>query len=329
MARRAIAALGGRVAVTGQHLVRLIAAKRVGRRCPAFSTIGASLMLDELLSKSTGELLIRISGVQTLAIAKYLDIADDLRERLGTGSLPLEQEAQGGPLKLPGEKELASEYGASRSTIRLALQVLANQGLVQTRHGLGTFVLERRPPLVVPLDHEEDWQAGQHAETALFPVGSPSAAQTTGRFQVETVQAGPEVADFLSVSEGDQVVLRRSRQHIDGKPWCLVVSYYPMDIAGGTELEHARRLSASSSQVLAGLHHEVVRYTESISVRMPDPIETGFFRSTGTVPVIILSRTAHDRGRPVRVTRYIFRGDQVRLVLDRPARHTLDSGAHS
>ncbi len=262
-----------------------------------------------------------------MASAKYLTISDDLRERLNTGSLPLDQEAPGGPSKLPGEKELSGEYGASRSTIRLALQVLANQGLVETRHGLGTYLLEKPPPQAVPVDQEEDWQAGQHADAALYPKGAPAGRQTTARFLVETVEATPDVADLLAISAGDQVILRRSRQHIDGKPWCLVVSYYPLDIARGTALENARRLDASSSKELASLHHEVVRYTDSVSARMPDPIETGFFRSSGIVPVIILSRTAHDRERPVRLTRYIFRGDQVRLVHERTARRRPGSGA--
>jgi hypothetical protein len=51
-----------------------------------------------------------------VATAKCQYIADDLRERLHNGMLPLEQEGRGGPSKLPGEKELATEYQASRST---------------------------------------------------------------------------------------------------------------------------------------------------------------------------------------------------------------------
>ncbi len=134
------------------------------------------------------------------------------------------------------------------------------------------------------------------------------------------MRAPADVASQLGIAEGDQVVLRRSRQHIDSKPWCLVVSYYPMDIASGTELETARRLGASSSQVLADLEHEVVRYADSISARMPDPIEAGFFRSPGVIPVLVASRTAYDRRRPVRLSRYIFRADQVQLVTERPVR---------
>jgi len=251
---------------------------------------------------------------------KYHYIADDLRERLGAGTLPLEREGLSGRPKLPGEKDLALEYDASRSTIRLALQVLVNQGLLETRHGLGTFVLDRPAPWVVPLDQEENWRAGEHAEVAFKPAGAADGAQTTARFQAETVRAPTEVAKHLGIAEGDDVILRRSRQHIDGKPWCLVVAYYPMDIARGTELEAARRLSSGSSQVLADLHHEVVRHTDSITARMPDPIELSFFRSSGVVPVIIVSRTAYDQRRPIRLTRYIFRADQVELMHQQPVR---------
>ena len=250
---------------------------------------------------------------------KYQYIADDLRERLAVGTLPLEPEGPEGPFKLPGEKELAEQYMASRSTIRLALRMLVNQGLLETRHGLGTYMLDRPAPLAVALYQEEDWRADEHADFAFKPAGEPASGQTTAKFQAETLYAPPDVATMLGISEEDQVILRRSRQTIDGQPWCIVVSYYPMDIARGSELETARRLNASSSLVLAGLGHEVVRYTDSISARMPDPIETGFFRSAAIFPVLIVSRTACDRRRPVRLTRYIFRADQVRLVDERPA----------
>jgi GntR family transcriptional regulator len=255
-----------------------------------------------------------------VATAKYQSIADDLRDRLSTGMLPLEQEGRGGPAKLPGEKELADEYQASRSTIRLALQVLVNQGLLETRHGLGTYLREQPAPRIVALDQEEDWRRGEHAEAALKPAGTQVGAQTTARFQAETVRAAADVAELLGIAGGDQVILRRSRQHIDGKPWCLVVSYYPMGIARGTELEKAGRLDAGSTQVLADLDHAVGRYTDTISARMPDTIELEFFRTTGIVPVLIVSRTAYGQQGPLRLTRYIYPADQVRLEHHKAAR---------
>lgn len=42
--------------------------------------------------------------------------------------------------KLPPEAELSTMFGVGRSTIREAMRVLANRGLVSIKHGEGTFV---------------------------------------------------------------------------------------------------------------------------------------------------------------------------------------------
>lgn len=46
---------------------------------------------------------------------------------------------------LPPERELATGLGVSRSTVRHCLKDLADDGLVQTRHGAGTVVIGRIP----------------------------------------------------------------------------------------------------------------------------------------------------------------------------------------
>jgi GntR family transcriptional repressor for pyruvate dehydrogenase complex len=46
--------------------------------------------------------------------------------------------------KLPTEAEIMREWGVSRTVVREALSKLQAAGLVETRHGIGTFVLE--PP---------------------------------------------------------------------------------------------------------------------------------------------------------------------------------------
>jgi DNA-binding FadR family transcriptional regulator len=45
--------------------------------------------------------------------------------------------------KLPTESAIMQEYGVSRTVVREAISHLQAAGLVQTRHGIGTFVLER------------------------------------------------------------------------------------------------------------------------------------------------------------------------------------------
>lgn len=62
-------------------------------------------------------------------------VADALRGailngRFGTGD------------RLPGERQLADEFGVNRSTVREALRALERLGLVETRQGQGTRVLD-------------------------------------------------------------------------------------------------------------------------------------------------------------------------------------------
>ena len=63
----------------------------------------------------------------------WQQVADDLRAEIERGELTD---------RLPGELELADQYGVSRDTIRRAIQELAGEGLLVVLHGRGTFVTE-------------------------------------------------------------------------------------------------------------------------------------------------------------------------------------------
>jgi DNA-binding FadR family transcriptional regulator len=47
--------------------------------------------------------------------------------------------------KLPTESAIMEQYGVSRTVVREAISHLQASGQVQTRHGIGTFVIERAP----------------------------------------------------------------------------------------------------------------------------------------------------------------------------------------
>ncbi len=66
----------------------------------------------------------------------YEQIADHLTARIEAGEL-----APGA--KLPPERELAGEYGVAYNTVRRAMDVLRERGLIVTMHGRGTYVAER------------------------------------------------------------------------------------------------------------------------------------------------------------------------------------------
>lgn len=60
-------------------------------------------------------------------------VSDNLRTRIGDGEFGPQE-------RLPSEAALAGEYGVSRVTVRTALRTLESQGLIDVRHGSGSFV---------------------------------------------------------------------------------------------------------------------------------------------------------------------------------------------
>jgi len=59
----------------------------------------------------------------------------------------IERGALGPGDRLPPERELALQIGVSRPSVRAGLQALAAMGIIQARHGAGTFITDGPPML--------------------------------------------------------------------------------------------------------------------------------------------------------------------------------------
>lgn len=68
-----------------------------------------------------------------LAKPLYVQIQEYIAEKILTGELPPET-------RITSERELSQELGVSRMTVRRSLTELVNEGLLERRHGAGTFV---------------------------------------------------------------------------------------------------------------------------------------------------------------------------------------------
>jgi DNA-binding FadR family transcriptional regulator len=75
-------------------------------------------------------------------IRRYIQLANWLRDQIVAGQFALGS-------KLPGEEALKRSLGVDRSVVRRAVQVLRAEGLIVTRHGVGSFVATVPNALVV------------------------------------------------------------------------------------------------------------------------------------------------------------------------------------
>lgn len=122
--------------------------------------------------------------------------------------------------RVPSEPALASELNASRGSLRGALAVLENEGLVVRRHGSGTFVRER-PVLLTSL----------HLNTSADEmISSTGRTASTQNLSWRKIVASPEIVERLRLA-GDAEVWELYRvRAADGVPVTVSFDYLPLDV---------------------------------------------------------------------------------------------------
>jgi DNA-binding GntR family transcriptional regulator len=150
-------------------------------------------------------------------------LAQELRDRIRSGEL-----APGD--KLPSEPELAAGRAVSRSSIRAAITVLEEEGLISRRHGSGTYVTHR-PAL------ENDLSRNFGVSSLIASTGlMPGTSEAT----CELVPARPRVAAALDVPDGTPVCELRRVRTASERPvavtidWCRPEHLSPDELRGGS-----------------------------------------------------------------------------------------------
>src|SRR5215831_4532804 len=132
--------------------------------------------------------------------AVYKQIADHLRTAVGRGGL---REGE----QLPSEAQLMEHYGVARMTIRNALRVLQDEGLVTAEHGRGVYVRARPPVRRLASDrfaqrHRKEGKAAFIAESEQH-----GAVPQVDLLTVTEATPPAEVADRLQNGDDSPVVV--------------------------------------------------------------------------------------------------------------------------
>lgn len=141
----------------------------------------------------------------------YAQIADDLRRQIRSGTRP-----PGSPL--PTEQSLQEIYGVSRSVVRQALDILAQDRLISREQGRGTIVL--------PTDHHR--RRAREAGGLRQQIAALGGELSTRIITLELLSPDVEVAAVL----GDHDVWRLERvRSVDGEPTIHMVTWIPQRLA--------------------------------------------------------------------------------------------------
>ncbi|MEO3823898.1 GntR family transcriptional regulator [Actinomadura sp. B10D3] len=210
---------------------------------------------------------------------------------------------------LPSERRLAEELGVSRPTLRQAIDGLVADGLLDRRHGSGTYVAE--PRIAVSLTMTS------FTEDMLRRGMKPGGRVLSFR----TEPAGARIGRRLSLSPAEEVFTIRRLRLADGATMAIETLYLPRALIPGLRRNDLE--GRSFYELLRGHGVVIASGTETIEPTVTTAEEAAELDVPVHTPAFLFERVTRDEGgRPLEYVRSVYRGDRYRLELDlRPPTH--------
>jgi GntR family transcriptional regulator len=226
----------------------------------------------------------------------YIQVASVLRQRIETGRWK------------PGQKistlvELEKEFQVARVTVRQAVEILREEGLLNCRQGRGTFVEEKSP--------DRHWLK---LATSWDVLNQSIRDNVPKRIKVDNPKPFPE----LRTGEGrlaPSYVFLRNVQYKDGEPYGLVSLHLARDVYERAPAEFTER---TALPVLAGLKGIKVRDAhQTIVIGNADPQTADYLKialgaPTAECRLVVID----DQGVAIYVADITYRSDVVKLQID-------------
>jgi GntR family phosphonate transport system transcriptional regulator len=225
----------------------------------------------------------------------YRRIADALQADIERAMQPGDQ--------LPPEHELARRFEVNRHTVRRAIDLLAEAGLLVRKQGTGTFVTE------APIDYSI---AGRTRFTENLAGHRP----VNRILRREILEATGGVCERLQLEEGEQVIHLETLRLVDDKPFCIASQFLPLEV-----------LPLVLDEYPGGSLHEFIDRHYGISPRrayslvtatMPIPADATALMMPLNQPVLRVKSVNVDprNGAPLEYSVARFRADRLQLRLD-------------
>jgi GntR family transcriptional regulator len=215
--------------------------------------------------------------------------------------------------RLPSEGELERTYGVSRTTVRLALGALADEGLISRQQGRGSFVTEPKKPLDATGDFIED-------------LANSGRALDSRVISFETMAPDERVARALQLSGSDLVYKIRRVWQLEAQPFCYQASYVPKAILPGLT-QHSLQTDPAFRSLRGIFDGSAATVEESVEALLADKYRAGILGVPLRSALLVVERVVYiQTGRPGEYNRSFYSGRAVKLNLMPHRKLTLVSG---
>lgn len=230
-------------------------------------------------------------------IPLYYQLAERLKEQIHAKELAI------GAQILP-ERELAQQMGVSRMTARQAVGYLVNEGLLEVKPGVGTFVAQPK------LTHNALYLSGFSEEMARLGNRVVSTV-----LRQEVTIPPKHIAEQLHLAAQEAVVTIVRLRQVDQIPLLLETSHLPVRRCPG--LEQVNLADHSLYTVLETTYQLTVhRATQTLEATTINDYEQQLFQlAPGTAMLLVDGVTYDQQECPIEHFKAVYRSDRFKFVL--------------
>jgi GntR family transcriptional regulator len=226
----------------------------------------------------------------------FSQIQEYLAEMILSGELPPET-------KLPSERELSKQLDISRMTVRRAITELVNEGMLNRRHGSGTYV--SRPKITY-----------NARELLNYIDAMQSRGIATGSQLLEfgQIPASRRLAERLAMDIGQPIYRVMVMRLANRIPFVLERSYFPCVRCPNLEEYDLER--SSIHDLLTEIYNvKIYKVIQSVEAVLASDIVARQLRVEEGFPLLMISRTLYqkEKNQPVMYAQDFLRSDYARI----------------
>ena len=228
--------------------------------------------------------------------ALYVQIADKLRENI-------EQKTYQPGEKLPTEKNLADRFDVNRHTIRNAIAVLKEEGLIRVDRGRGMFVA--KTPIKYPIGERVRYNESLEAQGIKASYEKLKAIE---------IPAEGAIANALKIDIGAPVVLIERIGLANNRPISIGSSYFPSELFPNL-IKFWQSYSSISKLLKETYDRDHIRRSTTVCARIVREADARLLQIPANYPILLAQSINCDRDETIveyGVTR--FSGEMMELV---------------
>ncbi len=229
---------------------------------------------------------------------RYIQIANELRKNIQQQTYQLRD-------KLPTENNLADHFAVNRHTIRNAIALLKEEGLIRVDRGRGMYVT--KAPIRYPIGERVRYNESLKAQ------GLEASYQ---KLKAIELPADKAISDVLRIKTGTKVVLIERIGLADNRPISIGSSYFPGDRFPNF-IANWKKYNSISKLLQSEYNCEHLRLSTTVSARLVRDADARLLQVPTNQPILLAKSINCDRnGKIVEYGITRFSGEMMELVFD-------------